>query len=327
VKEREEKAISYARLQTSYIDLSNKNENMEFGRAQEPELDKIDFSLAPDPPFNKNILTGKANTEPKVYVGCAKWGRAEWVGKIYPLKTKERNFLDHYVQHFNSIELNATHYKLYGPKAIVKWADKAGDRDFKFCPKMHQGITHKGKLDENKFLINEFLRAVAAFENHLGPILVQLSERFSPKRKNELFDFLKSLPPDLQFFLEVRHKGWFDREDIRDELFSTLKEINVGAVITDAADRRDCAHMYLTIPVSFIRFVGNSLHKTDFSRIDDWVSRIQDWLNNGLKELFFFMHMHDEATSPELCIYLIEQLNKVCGLNLQPPRLIEPSAS
>ena len=232
------------------------------------------------------------NTNPKVYVGCAKWGRAEWVGKIYPLKTKERNFLDCYVQHFNSIELNATHYKLYGPKAIQKWADKAGDRDFKFCPKMHQGITHKGKLNENKFLINEFLRAVAAFENHLGPILVQLSERFSPKRKDELFDFLKSLPVDLRFFLEVRHAGWF-KEDVREELFTTLKQINVGAVITDTADRRDCSHMYLTLPITFIRFVGNSLHKTDFSRIDDWVNRIKDWLNTGIQEIFFFMHMHD----------------------------------
>jgi uncharacterized protein YecE (DUF72 family) len=300
---------------------------MEFGRVPESELDNIDFRLVPDPAFNKKILTGSASTNSKVYVGCAKWGRAEWVGKIYPVKTKERNFLDHYVQHFNSIELNATHYKLYGPKAIQKWADKAGDRDFKFCPKMHQGITHKGKMNENKFLINEFLRGIVAFENHLGPVLVQVSERFSPKRKDELFDFLRSLPTELQFFMEVRHAGWFSNETARDEFFSALKEMNVGAVITDAADRRDCAHMYLTIPITFIRFVGNSLHKTDFPRIDDWVNRIKQWLDNGLQEIFFFMHMHDEATSPELCFYLIERLNKVCGLNLQKPGFIEPLAS
>ena len=307
--------------------MSKKNETMEFGRVPQTELEKIDFRLPPDPPFNKEILRGVANTKPKVYVGCAKWGRADWVGKIYPVKTKERNFLDHYVQHFNSIELNATHYKvLYGPKAIHNWSDKAGERDFKFCPKVLQGITHKGKLNEKKFLVNEFLRGVVAFENHLGPILVQVSERFSPKRKNELFDFLKSLPTDLQFFMEVRHASWFNSEGIREELFSTLKQINVGAVITDTADRRDCAHMYLTIPITFIRFVGNSLHKTDFSRIDDWVSRIKDWLDKGLQELFFFMHMHDEATSPELCLYLIEKLNKVCGLNLQEPGFIEPRA-
>jgi uncharacterized protein YecE (DUF72 family) len=313
-------------LETSYIDLTKKNETMEFGRVPETDLDKIDFRLPPDPAFNKKILIGPPGAGPKVFVGCAKWGRAEWVGKIYPIKTKEKNFLDHYVQNFNSIELNATHYKLYGPKAIHKWADKVDGKDFKFCPKMHQGITHKGNMNEKKFLLNEFLRAVTAFDNHLGPILVQVSERFSPKRKDELFEFLRSLPIDLQFFMEVRHTGWFSKEDLREEFFTTLNKMNVGAVITDTADRRDCAHMYLTMPVTFIRFVGNSLHNTDFSRIDDWVLRIKYWLDSGLQEIFFFMHMHDEATSPELCVYLIEKINEVCGLNLQKPIFIQPPA-
>ena len=151
---------------------------------------------------------------------------------------------------------------------------------------------------------------------------MQVSDTFSPKRKDELFGFLKSLPTDLQFFLEVRHPGWFGKEEITEELFSTLKEINMGAVITDTAGRRDCAHMYLTIPKTFIRYVGNSLHKSDFPRIDDWVNRIKYWLDNGMKEIYFFMHMHDEAKSPELTVYLVDKLNKVCGLELQKPRFI-----
>jgi len=119
---------------------------MEFGRVPENELDKIDFRLPPDPTFNKKILRGKTMASPKVYVGCAKWGRIEWVGKIYPLKTKEKDFLNHYVQHYNSIELNATHYKVYGPTGIQRWAAKANGKDFMFCPKMFQGVTHRGSL-------------------------------------------------------------------------------------------------------------------------------------------------------------------------------------
>jgi uncharacterized protein YecE (DUF72 family) len=296
---------------------------MEFGRVPENELDKVDFKLPPDPSFNKKVIKGEASTKPKVYVGCAKWGRIEWLGKIYPLKTKEKDFLNHYVQHYNSIELNATHYKVYGPIGIQKWAAKASEKDFLFCPKMFQGVTHRGSLRGKDFILNEFLRGVVAFEKHLGPIFVQVSDTFSPKRKSELFDFLKSLPIDLQFFLEVRHSDWFAKEDIRDELFSILKEINIGVVITDTAGRRDCAHMYLTIPKTFIRFVGNSLHETDYPRIDDWANRIKYWLDNGLQELFFFMHMHDEAKSPELTVYLVDKFNKVCGLDLQKPKFIE----
>ena len=83
----------------------------------------------------------------------------------------------------------------------------------------------------------------------------------------------------------------------------------MGAVITDTAGRRDCAHMQPTIPKAFIRYVGNSLHPSDYSRTDAWVNRMQHWLDKGLQELYFFMHMHDETYSPELTVYLVDQLN------------------
>ena len=47
------------------------------------------------------------------------------------------------------------------------------------------------------------------------------------------------------------------------------------------------------------------------------------WLDNGMKEIYFFMHMHDEAKSPELTVYLVDKLNKVCGLDLQKPQFID----
>jgi len=108
---------------------------MEFGRVPASELNSIDFSLPQEPTSNKKMLKGKAVKNPKIYIGCAKWGRMEWVGKIYPLKTKEKDFLAHYVQHYNSIELNATHYKIYGQRGIGNWAAKADGKDFVFCPK------------------------------------------------------------------------------------------------------------------------------------------------------------------------------------------------
>jgi uncharacterized protein YecE (DUF72 family) len=296
---------------------------MEFGRVTEQELDSIDFSLPPEPFFNKNILKGKPAKTPKIYLGCAKWGRTEWVGKIYPPKTREKDFLQHYVQHYNSIELNATHYKVYGEGGIKKWTEKAAGKDFMFCPKMYQGVTHRGSLKGKQFITNEFFRGIVAFEKNLGPIFVQVSDAFTPKRKDELFDFLKSLPTDLQFFLEVRHPDWFGAADIRNEMFSVLKELNMGAVITDTAGRRDCAHMHLTIPKAFIRYVGNSLHASDYTRCDAWIERMKFWLDKGLEDLYFFMHMHDEATSPELTVYLVDKMNALMGLNLIKPEFVK----
>jgi len=296
---------------------------MEFGRVPEIELAGIDFSLPAEPDFNKMVLKGKPAKQPRVYVGCAKWGRTEWVGKIYPPKTKEKDFLQHYVEHYNCIELNATHYKVYGETGIRKWAEKAKGKDFLFCPKMYKGVTHFGNLKGKEFISNEFLRGIVGFEKHLGPIFVQVSDSFSPKRKDELFTYLKSLPTDLQFFLEVRHPDWFAREKDKEDMFNFLKENNMGAVITDTAGRRDCAHMHITIPKTFIRYVGNSLHSSDYTRIDAWIERMKYWLDKGMEELYFFMHMHDEATSPELTVYLVDRLNKECRLDLMKPKFID----
>jgi len=161
-----------------------------------------------------------------------------------------------------------------------------------------------------------------AFKEHLGPIFVQVSDSFSPNRRKELFDYLTLLPKDLQFFLEIRHPAWFAKKDIQQDLFETLTSLNIGAVITDTAGRRDCAHMHLTISKAFIRYVGNSLHASDYTRTDIWVQRMKYWLDKGIEELYFFMHMHDEATSPELTVYLVDKMNKECSLNLVKPKFI-----
>jgi uncharacterized protein YecE (DUF72 family) len=299
---------------------------MEFGRVPVNELDNIDFSLPSEPAGNKKILSGKKNKNANVYIGCAKWGRTEWVGKIYPPKTKEKDFLQHYVEHYNCIELNATHYKIYGWKGIKKWAEKANGKDFLFCPKMYKGVTHSGRLKGKDFLTNEFFRGIRGFEKQLGPVFVQVSDSFSPKRKGELFNYLALLPKDLQFFLEVRHPDWFAKDKEREDLFTFLHDHKMGAVITDTAGRRDCAHMHLTIPKTFIRYVGNSLHPSDNSRIDAWVTRMKYWLAKGMDELYFFMHMHDEGTSPELTVYLVDKMNKECGLNLIKPKFIDSNS-
>jgi len=272
----------------------------------------------------KAILKGKKEKDPKVYIGCAKWGRKEWIGKIYPKGTKDARFLDEYVKHYNSIEMNATHYKLYDAASIKKWADKAKDSDFLFCPKVYQGISHFGTFNDKQFLTDTFLGGIMGFEEHLGPVFLQVSDKFGPKRKEELFQYLNSLPKDVSFFLEVRHPDWFLEPSLT-ELLGTLQKANIGFVITDTAGRRDCCHMYLTQSKAFIRYVGNSLHPKDYTRIDDWVTRIKYWLDNGLNELYFFMHMHNEAFSPELTVYLVDKLNATCGLSLKKPMFVNPT--
>jgi uncharacterized protein YecE (DUF72 family) len=298
---------------------------MEFGWVPDNELHTVDFSLPPEPAGNLKVLGGSRQNDPKIYIGCARWGTPQWIGKIYPPNTREKDFLSHYVQHFNCIELNATHYKVNDPEAILKWKVKAEGHDFLFCPKMYKGVTHQGSLQTKHAITDEFLNGIRAFGENLGPVFIQLSDSFGPERKEELFSYLQSLPTDINFFLELRHPEWFT--NLKRELFNKLYQLKIGAVITDTAGRRECAHMHLTIPKAFIRYVGNNMHPTDYVRIDAWVERIKNWLDNGLQQLFFIMHMEDELCAPEMTVYMADKLKEVYGIAVQKPSFTIPPAT
>lgn len=288
---------------------------MQFGRTELSALDTIDFKLPAEPVFNQAVLKGEPAAKIAFYVGCTSWNRKEWVGSVFPKGTKEKDFLPQYARSYNSVELNATHYKIYPPATIRKWAEQTAGKDFQYCPKVPQQISHHSSLVNMPDTTAAFLEAVAAFGEQLGPIFLQLNEQFSPARKEQLYNYLASLPADMRFFVEVRHPDWFQEPG----LFEALRGLGAGAVITDTASRRDCVHMHLPLSTAFIRFVGNSLHPTDYVRIDDWVNRFRYWFDNGLEKVYFFLHMHDEIAEPDLSIYLAEKLETVCGIKIPRP--------
>lgn len=303
---------------------------MEFGRVTEEEIRTIDFSLPPDGKQTKLTLKNKkAIATPGFYVGCAKWGRKEWKELIYPKKTKEADFLSEYVKHFNSIELNAVFYSIPKEEQILKWAAMVAENtknDFIFCPKFSRTITHIKRLKDTAYLTDEYIKAISAFGKYLGPCFLQVSDNFGPNNLNVLADYLESLPKDLKVFIEVRHKDWFIGE-ARTQLFELLAKLNKGAAITDASGRRDCLHMELPTPEAFIRFVGNGgkYLDSDKARVDEWVVRLKQWLDQGLEQVYFFLHQHDEADTPLIADYTIEQFNKHLGSGLSRINFITQS--
>lgn len=293
---------------------------MEFGRL--PSVDQVVFKLPPDKEQTTNILK-QANTaiQQELIIGCAKWGRPDWVGKLYPKGTKNKDYLAEYAKHFNSIELNATHYSRFTPEAMQKWDEVTSD-DFLFFPKFHQSITHWKRLSGAEIETRQFFDSLSPIKHKVGGYFLQLNEQFGPKNADIVIKYLEELPEREQVFLEFRHPDFFKETPENELFYQRIQDLKVGLLITDTAGRRDCAHMRLTTPKAFIRFVGNSLHPTDYMRMDDWVQRLQYWLNNGLESMYFFMHQHDELYSPEAVVYLIDQLNKECGLKLKPLKLI-----
>lgn len=298
---------------------------MNFGNIPKEELKDVDFSLPADGSLTLDVLRKQTPTNNLIsYVGCAKWGRNEWKGLIYPQKTKSSLFLDEYLKHFNSIELNATYYQIPKREQVITWRKKAEAEglDFKFCPKISKAISHIKRLKGAEDATSQFLESIVEFGHYLGPCFLQLNESFSPASLQILSDYLESLPRDFNLFLEVRHPAWFSDIQARTALFEMLRFKNIGAVITDASGRRDCLHMELPTPHAFIRFVGNGLHESDFRRVDEWIDRIKRWKDNGLQSAYFFLHQHDEKDTPVLADYTVKRWNEVLGTELSPPGIL-----
>jgi uncharacterized protein YecE (DUF72 family) len=290
---------------------------MEFGKVDPSQLDSIDFTLPPDPKETKDVLAkGKGKT--KFYIGCAKWGRKDWVGKLYPPKTREKDFLHYYSTVFNSIEFNGTFYNAKADN-IRKWYEQTVD-NFIFCPKFTQTITHLKRLKNTDKEVDDFLQAISEFKEKLGPVFLMPHPQFAAKSLETLTAFIDNIPKDIDLFLELRNDSWYE-SGYNKELFAYLKKHKKGTIITDAAGARNFVHMHLSTPQCFIRFVGNALHRTDYERIDDWVQRIGQWMDAGLEKCYFFMHQHEELHSPELIRYFIEQLNTRCGTSIKVPEM------
>jgi uncharacterized protein YecE (DUF72 family) len=198
--------------------------------------------------------------------------------------------------------------------------------NFKFCPKFYQGITHMRRLKNTESLTSAFLESIEAFGDKLGPAFMQLHDNFGPKNFDTLVSYLQILPDDIDMFIEVRNKEWYEPEHA-EKLGAYLGERNIGWAISDTAGRRDCVHMHLPVPRAFIRFVGSNLHPTDFSRTDAWAERVKSWMANGIDSVYYFIHQEDEVNAPELAAYTVNTFNEVCNLRLPPIQLLNGSAA
>ena len=301
---------------------------MKFGCIEASALPQVDWKLPEDTPATQALLAAlpARSQAPEVYIGCSVWTDKSFLGKVYPPGTPAKDFLKVYCQQFNTVELNTTFYSIPSVEKVKKWKE-AATPGFRFCPKVSQSISHKRKLDEQSRLLDIFIDAVLHFEEALGMTFLQLPPYFQPSDMPGLQKLLTHIPQGFPMAVELRHPAWFRDEVAQQELFAFLKAQGIAAVITDVAGRRDVLHQTLTTSCAFIRFAGNNLHATDYTRIDAWVKRLQQWLEQGLTTLYFLLHEPEKAFCADLAVYMIEQLNALEGVKLTPPRLSSQQAA
>lgn len=288
---------------------------MKFGSVDNPE--HIDFTLPNDHPDTIKVLQKNPSQTTDVFVGCAKWNKADLKG-FYPRGTKDE--LEYYSRQFNSIELNATFYRIFPPEQFEKWYNKT-PKNFKFFPKVNQEISHWKRLNDDVApVVDNYLYSAVNLKEKLGCVFLQMHNNFAPKDFDRVINFIEGWPKEIPLAVEFRHTDWYNDVTIAEDLYRLLEENNISNIIVDSAGRRDLMHMRLTNSRAFVRYVGAN-HPSDYTRLDDWIERLKYWKDNGIEHINFFVHQNIEKESPLLSAYFIRKLNEELGTDLKIPRM------
>ena len=162
----------------------------------------------------------------EIRVGTSGWsypsGDGTWNGIFYPAKkTKGFDELAFYAEHFNTVEVNSSFYRVPAVKTTAEWVRRT-PKHFEFSLKLFQKFTHpemflkatgKDPADIDRKDVDEFRAALdpLAQAGKLGALLAQ----FPPSFKNEpgSRDYLAWLLHAFREYpvaVELRHKTFSD---------------------------------------------------------------------------------------------------------------------
>jgi uncharacterized protein YecE (DUF72 family) len=209
----------------------------------------------------------------RVRIGCSGWQYKDWRERFYPKGCAQRNWLEYYSRHFDTVEVNSTFYRLARADAVGRWVEET-PQDFEFALKASRYLTHIKRLTDMEQGLKRYYESIDPLVGtpKLGPIVWQLPDNF--KRDDErLCNLLENLPPG-RHCVEFRNAGWFT-----DEVYELLRTYKVALAIGDHPNRPHVAHE-ITADWTLVRFhYGHRGRNGNYSatEIEEWAGRIRKW--------------------------------------------------
>lgn len=151
------------------------------------------------------------------YIGTSGYNYKGWKGHFYPEKFADKDMLYFYGQHFKSVEINNSFYRVPKPDVVKAWADQVPEQ-FRFSMKATRRITHQKRLKNVEEETEYFAGIASNLGDRLGAVLFQLPP-YLKKEMDRLQVFVEQLPEGMPAAMEFRHDSWFDNE-VRDCLNS-----------------------------------------------------------------------------------------------------------
>jgi uncharacterized protein YecE (DUF72 family) len=210
----------------------------------------------------------QTSTVSTVHVGCSGWVYRHWKGDFYPADLPQKRWFSHYADHFDTVEINASFYRLPLPTTFEGWRHKAPE-GFRYAVKANRFITHLKKLVDVEEALSSFIELVRRLGPATGPILYQLPPSLH-KDDGRLDRFLSLLPTDLEHVVEFRHRSWYD-----DNVLQLLDRHGAGLVAHDLAGLQ--SPRWASGRTAYVRFHGTGgKYRGRYSedRMADWA----EWL-------------------------------------------------
>lgn len=232
-------------------------------------------------------------------IGCSGWNYASWRhGVFYPERCPARLWLQYYARHFDTVEVNATFYRLPTTKAVRGWVEQTPD-DFVLTIKMSRYVTHVKRLRDLAPSLELFYSRLEPVVGtpKLGPVLWQLPPTF-PRDDERLGDALAQLPPGRHCF-EFRHPSWF-----APEVMTLLRDHGVALVIGDRREVHEFQTHELTADWTFVRFhAGSRGRRGNYSEAElrEWADRLRSW---PVREAYVYFNNDWEGFAPRNALRL-----------------------
>ncbi len=204
-----------------------------------------------------------------VWIGCSGWSYAHWRGGIYPDRGSTESWLELYAERFDTVEVNATFYRLPTRVTVEGWASRTPPH-FCFAVKGSRYLTHVRRLrdlDEGLRRFDERIQPLRS-ASKLGPLLWQLPRGFH-RDDARLESALASLPAGRHAF-EFRHESWFV-----EDVYELLRAHGAALVVADRAPA-DPSPWVPTTDWSYVRFHVGQGRNGNYTpgQLDHWAERI-----------------------------------------------------